>query len=66
MITVSAVCKFNPKPPALVDNKKAKYSESGALYNLSNSERSSGLVEPSNLRYFMSIIRKKSSMMSMI
>jgi len=31
MITVSAVCKFKPRPPALVDKMNTLYSESLAL-----------------------------------
>jgi hypothetical protein len=41
--TVSAVCKFKPRPPARVDKMKMKYGESGAL-NFANKEpRSSPL-----------------------
>ncbi len=36
MMTVSAVCRLRPKPPARVDSIKRKYGESGAL-NASNS-----------------------------
>lgn len=32
-ITVSAVCKFNPRPPALVLNKNTSYGESYILNN---------------------------------
>ncbi|KAF0267757.1 hypothetical protein FOG48_03172 [Hanseniaspora uvarum] len=64
-MTVSAVCKFKPRPPALVDNKKQKYSESGALNSFNITVLSSVLVPPSNLKCLMFNQFKKSCMISM-
>lgn len=49
MMTVSALCKFRPKPPARVDSKNMKYSELASLNFFSSSPRSSAFVIPSNL-----------------
>lgn len=65
IITVSAVCKFNPRPPARVERMKILNSESGALNICTNWARSSVLVPPSRRRCFHPIIFKKSSIMSM-
>ena len=51
MMTVSAVCRLRPRPPARVDRMKMKYSESGALNFTSSSPRSSAFVAPSSRRY---------------
>jgi len=32
MMTVSAVCRLMPRPPARVDKRKTNFSELGALY----------------------------------
>jgi len=65
MMTVSAVCRLRPSPPALVDKMKTMYSEFGALNIWTWPARSSVFVPPSNRRYFQPIIFKKSSIMSM-
>lgn len=65
MMTVSAVCKFRPRPPARVDKMKTLYSESFALNSATWPARSSVLVPPSRRRYFQPIIFKKSSIISM-
>ena len=64
-MTVSAVCKFKPRPPALVDKMKTLISESFALKCWTWVARSSVFVPPSRRRYAQPIIFKKSSMISM-
>ena len=44
--TVSAICKLRPKPPALIDRMKTRYSESLALKSCMNEACSSVLVPP--------------------
>src|ERR1700722_6604923 len=65
IMTVSAVCKFRPNPPALVDRMKTWISESLALNCCTCPARSSVFVPPSRRRYLNCIIFRKSSMMSM-
>jgi hypothetical protein len=65
IMTVSAVCKFKPRPPALVDKIKTLISESFALKCWTWVARSSVFVPPSRRRYAQPIIFKKSSMISM-
>ena len=65
IMTVSAVCRLRPRPPALVDKMKTINSEFGALNCWTWPARSSVFVPPSNRRYLKPIIFKKSSMMSM-
>jgi hypothetical protein len=48
--TVSAVAKFNPRPPARVLSKNINTGESGALNCTMRSSRSAALVEPSRRR----------------
>ena len=64
MMTVSAVCKLRPRPPALVDRMKTLMSEFLALNCATCPARSSVFVPPSRRRYFQFIIFRKSSMMS--
>lgn len=47
IMTVSAVARFNPSPPARVDKRKMKYGESGALNMYIRFSRSSAVVDPS-------------------
>jgi hypothetical protein len=65
MMTVSAVCRFRPNPPALVDKMKTLYSESLALKSCTKFARSSVLVTPSSRRNFHPIMVRKSAMISM-
>jgi hypothetical protein len=51
MITVSAVAKLMPKPPARVDNKKQNFVELGALNRSIRTCRSAPLILPSILSY---------------
>ena len=53
MITVSAVCKLRPKPPALVLNIKTLNSVPGQLNSIILSVLSSNLVEPSSIKCFI-------------
>ena len=46
---VSAVCRFTPKPPALVDMRKRKTDEFGALKDWMSTVRWTRFVPPSNL-----------------
>lgn len=46
MMTVSADCRFRPRPPALVLSRNTKYSEAGSLNVFSSMPRSSALVVP--------------------
>lgn len=55
IITVSAVWRLRPKPPARVDSKKTKYGDCGALNFSKSNPRSSALVVPSSRRYRKSI-----------
>lgn len=47
MMTVSAVAKLIPKPPARVDNKKQNFVELGELYRSIRIWRSAPLIFPS-------------------
>jgi len=51
MITVSAVTRLIPSPPARVDNRNTNFSDPGALYESIMSSRSSPLVLPSMRQY---------------
>lgn len=46
MTTVSALCRFSPRPPALVLRRKMKYWDSGSLNIFRSMPRSSALVVP--------------------
>jgi len=46
-MTVSAVWRFTPRPPARVVMRKAKMGESGALYSSMLSCRRTRFVQPS-------------------
>ena len=46
IMTVSAICKLRPKPPALIDRMKTRFPESLALKSCTNEARSSVLVPP--------------------
>ncbi len=59
MMTVSAVCRLSPSPPALVERRKMKYSEFLSLKALSMSARSSDLVIPSRRRKRYPWIRER-------
>jgi hypothetical protein len=50
MTTVSAACRFKPRPPARVLNKKMKYWDPGSLNFFSKAARSSDLVVPEEIR----------------
>ena len=50
IMTVSAVWRFSPRPPALVERRNMKYSEPLQLNSFSMSPLSSALVMPSSLR----------------
>eukprot|EP01110_Echinostelium_bisporum_P005163 TRINITY_DN2268_c0_g2_i1.p1 TRINITY_DN2268_c0_g2~~TRINITY_DN2268_c0_g2_i1.p1 ORF type:complete len:51 (+),score=2.89 TRINITY_DN2268_c0_g2_i1:245-397(+) len=47
MMTVSAVCKLRPRPPACVERINKKYGESGRFHSFTNVALSSGFVCPS-------------------
>ena len=51
MMTVSAVWRFNPRPPARVLRMNKKYSEPGRLKSANRAPRSSAFVVPSKRRY---------------
>mmetsp|Transcript_12777 Transcript_12777/g.21249 ORF Transcript_12777/g.21249 Transcript_12777/m.21249 type:complete len:290 (+) Transcript_12777:1075-1944(+) len=51
MMTVSAVAKLIPKPPARVDSRNKKYGESGRLNCATRRSRSSADVLPSSRKY---------------
>lgn len=50
MMTVSAVWRLRPRPPARVDRMKSLWGDSGWLNLTIMSVRSSALVEPSRCR----------------
>ena len=50
-MTVSALCRLRPRPPARVESIKMKWGELGALNCASRSPRSSPLVFPSSRRW---------------
>ena len=54
MTTVSAVCRFNPRPAALMESKKMNLSLCGALKSLMAISLCSRDVVPSMRQYFKS------------
>ena len=52
MITLSAVCKLRPRPPALIDKMKTMYSDSLALKSYSKLAHSLVSVLSLKSRYF--------------
>ena len=60
-MTVSALCRLRPRPPARVESMNMKWGELGALNCASRSPRSSPLVLPSSRKWQYRIIWQYSS-----